>query len=533
MTKCDIDINPFYFGKIEHELGPTLYVPDRIIEWASSKPIFFEGVRGSGKSSALKLLSWDVAWEVAPVKISGSYKVNRFFKSPKHIGLYYRVEDTDAPLWDRWNVNEDTAQRYFGTYIEYIYIDLLLDALIEIRKKTRKLFVDREAEKMITAQLIKNSFPSSDKRPRLHSLSFSSLRDFISDIHVGIRNLVFQDASEETIKATFNVVGPGSLLRVFGDAFQRMYPEINDWVILLLLDDANFLKEWQAKVINTMVASCRIPLSYKISYLANLYPTLDTMDKNRPLGLDYIEVVQMPTHNAPFLPKNFRTKFGMKYLTFVNNVCKARIGEFFDEEIARKFDFKTYLGTFNIEDLLMKRLKDSEKDKALELIKKARKSNNGKISITGTWLEEKKIRDIKIDDDLTIEKKKFRKRQIASSYLKKWNHVAAISICKEFGLDFPYSTEKVIQHLSQGSIRELLRIMSRIWEVNDRNIEKFLKKIPIPRELQTKGIQAAAENRFQLIGSKPRYKSHVSLQNVCERLGKLFSKLQSYPYITT
>ena len=108
-----------------------------------------------------------------------------------------------------------------------------------------------------------------------------------------------------------------------------------------------------------------------------------------------------------------------------------------------------------------------------------------------------------------------------------------MALCKEYGFIFPYSGFRVVLNLSAGSIRELLRVMSMIWEEAGGSLSEFIKVQPIPQEIQTRGIVKAAEARFELIDSSIISESGTSLQSICNRLGQLFSSCQSYPYILT
>lgn len=533
MMQCRAEANPFFYGRFEHEHNPTLYVPDTIIRWASRRPIRFEGVRGSGKSSALRLLSWDVAWKVSPINTVGSTSALSFLGNPKHVGVYYRVEDVDVPLWDRWRVSRDIAQRYFATYVEFLYLDLLLDALTEIRKKDRTLFTERSAESHLVEFLLKECF-SQKNRPHLLNLSFISLREVVGEVHRGIRQLVFQDASEEETTKTYSTVGPGYLLKQFGNEFERCYPHMADWAILILLDDCNFLTKWQAIVLNTAIANCKKPISYKLSSLAGMYPTLETMDKERPVILDNMDIEMLPNQSI-YSPDAKGRRRGIQYVTIVNQICKARINEHFGKDSAAEFEFKELLGSFSLEDVLAKKLGTSENKIALELLTEAKNTAvKGRIpSITGTWLTQKRVREYNFDKPNSEDASKRRIRHIASIYKRKWNHVAAIALCKEFGLEFPYCGHKMVLHLSSGSIREMLRIMSMIWDEVGQDIQDFLKQCPVSQKIQAQGILKAAQARFDLVDSNVLLESGVTLQRICDRLGSLFSKCQSFPYILT
>jgi hypothetical protein len=266
-----------------------------------------------------------------------------------------------------------------------------------------------------------------------------------------------------------------------------------------------------------------------------MYLTLDTIDEQRPVVLDNIDIEPLP-NQSEYCPTSKHDRRGIQYVTFVNQVCKARIDEHFGEEFATEFDFKKLLGPFNLEHVLEKKLESSENNEALTLLAEAREKQIGNkpLSITGTWLSKMEVRKYALDEEADQDVLKRRRRQIESVYKRKWNHVAGVALCREFNLDFPYCGYKVVLHLSSGSIREMLRIMSMIWDELGSDVKQFLKQQPIPSAIQTRGILEAAKSRLGLIDSKNAiYESGVTLQRVCDRLGHLFSMCQSYPYILT
>lgn len=535
MEECNPKQNPFFFGKFEQEKRLNLYVPDSIVEWVSEMPILFEGVRGSGKSSVLNLLTWQAAWKKSSLKTMGSSRALHVLSDPKHIGVSHRVEDMDVAIWDRWQIINNTRQCYFATFLEFLYLDLLLDALINIRMITKTLFVNSSIENEFTKILLDECYPPG-MRPNLRDLSFHSLREVISENHQGIRQLMTNNVSENDIRRTYSIVAPGSVIKKFGNGFRKCYPELSKWVILILLDDCNFLREWQIQVVNTAVSNCSSPISYKLSSLTGLYPTFETLDETKPLVLDNISRKPLPT-NYSFGPGNQMPKQNNKqvYLRFLNHVCTARLEQYDKETLTENFDFKTLLGKFNLEDLLTKKLSVSENQKAITLLVKAKEeAGNGPLSITRTWLHEKNVRDRTqyMEDKKSIdETDKKGKRHIASIYERKFNHVAGVSLCRELGLDFPYYGYDVVMHLSSGSIREMLRIMYYIWEKASVKKKFFLNNQPLDQKIQTAGIMAASEQRFKMIDANPFSDKKVSLQSICERLGDLFAHCQSYPYI--
>ncbi|MRS03613.1 hypothetical protein EG832_10400, partial [bacterium] len=278
-------INPFTYGRIEFEDKPVIYMPDDMIEWVSSKPYFFMGPRGSGKSARLKALSWEVTWKNSNIELKGSNKIQRLRENPTYLGVYYRIEDMEPSYWDLWRVRNsiDAAQQYFGTYINFLYLDLFLNAINSIRKIDYNLFSNSTAEHEVVNDVLNEMYPNEKRRPKLADMSYRALREIVLLNHIGIRNLIFQNATETEIRETYPVSGPGTLIQAFGEALLKYYKELSGWNFMVLIDDCNILKEWQAIVINTAVAKARIPISYKLTSDENLYPTRRTLNEERTI----------------------------------------------------------------------------------------------------------------------------------------------------------------------------------------------------------------------------------------------------------
>jgi hypothetical protein len=525
--------NPFFFGRSEHEKTPTIFVPDNMPEWAKEKPIRFEGPRGSGKSSMLRSLTWEVAWHVSPVTVVGSERTKAFLKKQTHVGVYAKVEQLDVPYWNAWEVSEDCRQRYFGTYLEFMYLGLLLKALEGIQRKDEELLSDARAETQFITDLLAECFSAASK-PNLLNRTFSSLGEVVTDIARGIRQLVFQNAPQSVLQETYQVVGPGSLVESFGKAFQNAYLQLTDWVFLILLDDCNFLTKWQTRVVNAAVAISQQPIAYKLSSLTGMYPTLDTLINNRPLMADDIEPVYLPA-KSPFAPEGSHSERDKEYLGFVEGVCRARIEEQYGKGYAKKFSFTNCLGPFDIERLLEDKFTTSESSNAQTLLTLAKQmaGSKKKKSITAAWLSQKEVRDELQDTSVDGIVNKRRIRQLSSKYQKKWNHVAAVAICQEYGFEFPYCGYTTILHLTGGSIREMLRVMSAIWNEANDDIDSFVGETPLNAAIQRRGILKASNGRFNVISELPISDSEINLKDVCCRLGTLFQKCQSYPYILT
>ena len=517
--------NPFIYGRIENERNSTLYLTPSILGYLNRLPILFTGIRGSGKTSILKLLSWEVAWKVSERQIFGNKKdIQEMFGNPKHIGVKIRFEDMDIGYWETWkNVcGEDCAQKYFGTYVEMLLLDCFLNAIQKIRQVSKKYFLDVKAEESFVKEMINVCIPSDNFHKSLYIYSFETLRSIISNMHKDLRQLVYKKFKEESISKSFPIVSPGEIIQSFGKSFIENYRSLSDWILMPLLDDCHVLTEWQTKVINSSIVKSQTPIAYKLTSVRHLYKTKLNIN-NRMLSEHDLKIIDL-SYSGP------RDK---EYKFLVKGVCQSRISQFHGKKYSFQFDVEKFLGKFDIEKLLEIKFENSENKNALELLKKARliaKQKQKPISITSTWLSEKKIRHfIEIENEETFIQKRMIRR-IESSYKIKFRYVAAAAICKEFHFDFPYSGWGVLLNLSNESIREFLRMMYEIWEKAALDIDKFVKQKPLQSRIQVQGIKKASELSFNSIDSKTLNRE-VSLPKIFERLGNLFSQFQSYPHI--
>jgi hypothetical protein len=516
MKKETININPFYHGKLEHQNKPTIYIPDYILEWFYTKSILFEGTKGSGKSSMLTALSWQVLWNIGDRNIYASKKVRKYFKEKRCIGVYHRITTSNLEQWERWHVPEEIKQRYFATYIEFLYLDLLIDAVINIRRNNKELFRDIPAEEVFVEELLQECFPANN-RPTIFEKSFMSLHRFISDVYRGILHSVNFDRKDMNLENAHVMVGAGQIVKLFGELFKKLYHQY-DWGIHIIMDDCNFLSEWQTKVINTAIVNCSNPVSYKISSISGLYPTKNTLNPDRTLGKDYIDEISLDIEDRK------------KKIDFLDGVCQSRICSLYGDEKAKKFDIRKLLGKFNLEEALYSKLKKSESSNVDKFVEEIDRDNltTKKISVTSYWLEKKKVRKITNDTSCKCDRKA--KRRKDNMYLRKFNHAAAFAICIKYNLGFPYSGYNTIIHLSGGSVRDFLLIMHQLYET--KGLGRLLESKTIGLGDQSKATRDAAEEKFKIIEEETaRQKKNITLGIICNRLGHFFKECQTEKYI--
>lgn len=541
--------NPFLYSRRESELETPLYVTggrEGFFDWISGQQYLFEGLRGSGKTSILKSMEWDTVWKVGPIRVEGTEEVKKFFSSqPSILAVRCRFEEMDTEYWKAWHkqVGQEWSQKYYGTYLEYLLLDLFLSALLRIRKKSPNIFECAESEDHLVHELIQLAFPYTDSRPRLPEQSLWALSHVVKDQHYGMRELVNSKASKEAMSNFYPVLSPGSLIQCFGESLITNYEKLSKMKVFPLLDDCNHLTDWQTQVINSAVSRAKNPISYKLTSVFGLYKNRTTID-GRPLGEQELKTIRISGAGE------LEWKHSRKYLRLVQGVCQTRIESAYNEELAQLFDFRKFFGAFDLQSLLEKTLSGSEKPKAILLLEQAKNDaerKGSRSSITSTWLNEKRVRELEQPSYENDAVQKMFLHRLDSMYTRKFNYTAAVAICQDLRLSFPYCGWSTILHLSNGSIREMLRIMYEIWEIMHLPIKRFVQEHNINWRKQKQAIKKAAENYLNGLDRKPllevkdksrsggetRGKNYPpsSLPSICVRLGRLFAQFQSHPSV--
>ena len=345
---------------------------------------------------------------------------------------------------------------------------------------------------------------------------------------MAMRDLVNRKRPKEELFGNFPIYGPGALVQAFGKTVRAQFTEGEDWVFMLLLDDCNLLNENLTKVLNSAVLKAKGVVAHKLTCLTGLYPTRRTLQISRLVNEHDLETIPVFGQKSGI---DMGSPADKDYLKVADAVCRTKIKVAFDQQIARSFDFKRFFGEFKLDELLVAKLRASQNQKAYDLLKTyaAQRRVAPETSITTCWLRYKNVRSVK--ESPGMDKDALWKKRNASSFTRKWAHVAGIAMCKELKISFPYSGWRVVLHLSGGSIRELLRIMSKAWTLAHLRPIGRKRSLSVPAPIQTQAVMRAAEANYDAVDRKLLSNSGATLQKVCDRLGALFGQCQAFPHI--
>lgn len=516
--------NPFTFDRIEFEKDTVLWMEEDWLDWVIPKSQIFEGSRGSGKTSDLKSLSWELVFGLSEKKIDGCKKVRDYIKKPKHIGVYFKVALMNISYWDKWGIDENLKGRYFSTFLEFIIIDLFMNAFNKLKsnKSTRWLFDELNSEYKFIKAISENLFPYKENRPYFRDYTFLELKDHSSTNFRIIKDIVNRNISNIDFINEFKIplVSLGERIRDLGKYIIEHFKNLRNFNFLILLDDCHTLKPWQARILNTAIRTAEQPFAYKISSLLHFYREFTTNTPNYQLTPHDIQII--PTSRDPKSPE---------FKKFAEGVCKTRMKKYYSEkmeDIFEKFSLEKAFGAkIDINKEIEKPFKRSENEEAINFYKLYKEKYPDK-KIIDVWLIERDIRKVNIE---TQDKLKIRKSD--TEFFRKFRFVGAVDICKKYGFKMPYGRLDVISYLSNGCVRDFLRIVYSIFQESGLEIENFVdRKNPLSISKQSEGIINAAKEKYEFILSRSGTLKN-EIRRICDTLGKLFQELQIYPYLKT
>ncbi len=294
------------FGGLRAEwLGPRLYdtyrSPQYLPELLTSKPCILSGGRGTGKTTVLRILSYEGQQAVSPA--------GRDPRSWDRFGMYWRLDTNRVTAFQGNNLDEAAWIPVFGHYVNLILCKQLAGLAIWYADQV----ADSPALDGRAAELIARS---------LHLEPADTLAELDKALEVGIVSF------EARIN---NVVdeGPGRLslqgapIELFV-RYLRQLPQFSDRLLFFLLDEFENLLDYQQRVINTLIKHSGVNYTFKIGVKVTGHRDLRTLN-------DY-EALQEP---ADFTSIDISEKLtAIGFSEFARQVCDERLARMAEAGVA-------------------------------------------------------------------------------------------------------------------------------------------------------------------------------------------------------
>lgn len=480
-------VNPFDFSRFEASSEQQLYIPKHFAKFEIGDNFYIAGGRGSGKTVLLKWLSWDQR------QAGGLFAKSeaKDFSSKKLIGLYARIVDYEVPAFfgledhssgqmvgTEGQQNIDICERLFTNYLAALQCSLLCDALTQL-SATNGISVSAGEELDF---VVRASDEWSDLRQLLEldvPSTFSQLNQlflkFIKRVHrigVAARNV------EEVDAALLDSLA--DMPYRFTQILKQAAPSMNGWRYLFCVDEAESLKDWQQKCLNSFVRKRREPWGYVLAFIQGVYNTRETTIYGQYVGPDDAQTESL-------------TNMGRrKFKEIVNGAIRERLRA----ANLPLLTLEMLVGDLGVNDLLEARLEKSENKAARTLLQMANELRpESPPPIYQAWL---------INNDSTLASywslPQADKRAIDSQRVRKKHISAYFAICRHLRIKPYYAGSDALINLADNCIRDMLRILHFAWARADLHQEKIKKwsgaKPLVPVTVQNQAIKEAALSKI-------------------------------------
>lgn len=490
------------------EIGPKAI--NNIIEPTSKVTKFILGGKGSGKTHLLRYYSYPVI-RLREGETSGLETVS------KHgfLAVFLRATGLDSTRFEAAASAAPSWQQLFGIYLELRLLEIILDALIDIRRTSDAGFSDENFMRVISSQILTQDFSCTTLEEfRYWTVSQRKTIDF------AINNVAFSGTLNVTIP--FSI---GSICFSIGKAISSWCGAISSIPIIYMIDEIENFTGSQQQVLNSLIRYAEGTVSFRITgrlYSIKTYSTLMNGEENRE-GSEF-KLVQLDDFlrlNKEF--SKFAKRFAEKRLNSAGLLSETPMTNksLFDPE--RCFDSISNADYFekSLRDLKVNfncnDMRSHFIDKMLE--SPELKSRERCETIASMLTDDLPIVLQKLNILLFIKQYKFElePEEIAEKifesaklhqsgcrdgpYARAYGHWSSdlfAQVCRNSIniRSIPYAGWDAFVKMSSGNVRSLLIILGRIYAASDfRGINFISEKLPV--SLQSEAVVEAARFMFE------------------------------------
>lgn len=295
------------FGGLRAEwLGPRLYdtyrSPEYLPELLTSKPCILRGGRGTGKTTVLRILSYEGQAAIASEATADPRDWQRF-------GMYWRLDTNRVTAFQGDHLAEDAWIPIFGHYVNLVLCKQLAGLALWFAQHVP----DSDPLDSRAALLVARS---------LHIEAVDSLEALDGALETGI--IDFEARINNIIDD-----GPGRLSMQSAPVdlfvnYLRQLPQFSDRLLFFLLDEYENLLDYQQRVINTLIKHSGTNYTFKIGVKVTGHRDLRTLSAN--------EALQEP---ADFTSVDISEKLtAIGFSGFARDVCNERLAQMINAGVA-------------------------------------------------------------------------------------------------------------------------------------------------------------------------------------------------------
>lgn len=505
------DITDAQINSLWVELGPAII--NAVIEPTSPISKYILGGKGTGKTHLLRYHSFQVA-RLRNAKSSGMAAINKM----GYMAVFLRATGVDAARFEMAGGTIVRWQTLFGVYLELKLVELVLEALAEIRTTSNGIDFDDAAFLSVLNETVNN-----DDVIRCENLS--DLKSWVESerksIDQAVNNAAFSGSLD--VRIPFSI---GALCLPLKRALCALHDDFKNIPLIYMLDEIENFSGPQQVVVNTLVRYGEGLATFRISgrlYALKTFSTIGGEENREGAEFKTVRLDDMLTKNMKF--HEFARQFVHKRLGFGNRAGKG--GGQFDpkyclEELDSTCFYKSAFSVVGIDPEETGFIKNFE-----ELIKIGYVHNKswGKdfsshvvdmltseypliIQKLNILLFCKKVKantkPFEVASNIAQQAKEFivssgnNKSTYANAYGHyKWDIFAQMCRDSKKSFGVPYAGFETFILMACGNPRNLLISLGRVYEIAAFRELDFLNGPPISVSLQTTAAAEAARFMFE------------------------------------
>lgn len=261
-------------------------------------PCFLEGGRGTGKTTALRSLSYQGQAKLGADSSEG-------FNPDNYFGMYYRINTNRVRAFTGDEVDSATWTRLFGHYLNLELCELVVNFLnwYSIRQPNAAILAKQDLQSTAISLGLDEPETVSELGKRLNDAKLRFERDVNNIGETAITGLSIQgrpiDLLMEEVKSL---------------------PQFSGVSFFFLIDEYENLDNLQQRVLNTLIKHCGTLYSFKIGTRELAHRERSTLNPNETLN-----------HPADYRLINITKELGIngRFSTFAAKVCGQRLEQVF------------------------------------------------------------------------------------------------------------------------------------------------------------------------------------------------------------
>lgn len=502
--------NPFADYRWEWEARHVIWLPPtKIQQLSSSTPVFLSGIRGSGKTTLLQVLD-PRARQNPATKILNPQQLNR-----DCIGVYVYPLAEYIKLFQTRMLSAQKREHLFRIYILSLAFSEMF-AVLKFSRAAGILFHNTSDEERFSARLEKR-FKLSAMSPGVYSATnFGQLSFVFSALCEAIR-ISISDGAKGRYDEIASKISPATLHRDTAKLLQDFKILTAGGVgkfIKICIDDAHRLPDEFQHSLNSIIQEPRSPISWCICHHSGRYAMTETAGSD-PLSGDDRLVIDL-SYSGKEGEQEFRN---VCRNLFVGRMKRNDQGEnaqpsegemeAYIKILGRVDSTRSFLDILELPESNSLRLRlASEVDYVALALKKKQSEELGyagsrRLSKTErlryyyhTYIYVTLFSANKSTFEYFLKERTY--TQVDNYFRQKWV-TAVLCAAHECNVSAPYNGYSVVENLSDGCIRQFIKILRRLRDqimLNNGDPGKYFSlSAPrcIPAELQRRAIKATAD----------------------------------------